>query len=653
MPETLEYYRNLIAQQHRDRTKFLSTVDALCGSCVSIQDVLYGLISAFDVDNAAGDQLDIIGLWVGLSRAVSIPLDGYYFEWGDAVNPTKTGWGYGVWKGTGDPTTGIETMNDQMYRSMLKAKIKANHWNGDKSGCYEILRAILGDSPQIIITGAGTPYDLGYTNTTGNALTITDNGFDNPTFENTIDNQLTIAALKYYAATLGKGLTVAYNGVSDATYSATASNALTVSANSTPHYIAATLGDTLTITTSMLTNYVLNAATYTFVDGDAGKSVKVINASGDPVGVFSILSVDIDGNAGCSRSSGSQGAGTITGGLWGFSTETVIDAGDYILTAASSKFSAGDAGTKSIQKIDSAGASVAVWAIVKYTSGTVVGANLSSGTSGSASAGKWDYSTATITYPYTLTAGSAYFGGSDVTKTFRVINAAGTRIADFLVLANTSSTINQCSLSAGSAPASAVGGEWDFSTASQTSGYSLSSESAYFEAGDVGSNLITTWDWGTTISEYEIDAFITSTIVWCSVVSGTQHPTTRAGGRWDFSTASMTYPFTLACASNYFSSGSATKSINIIADGAVIALFYVAVYTDQKTVQCTLTSGTAPASAAGGKWDFSDETITEYTVATMNQRIRIIGATELQQAIIEQNLVPVKPAGIAVEYIFE
>lgn len=137
---TTDEYVALITQEHIDKPKFVATVTASVSPFAKLQEVMRKFISDFDVDSAIGTQLDQVGLWVGVSRTIGVPIAGYYFSWDDVVSD---GWDNGVWKGIGDPDSGFTQLPDDIYRSLIKAKIQANHWRGDIAGAYDIVNAAL------------------------------------------------------------------------------------------------------------------------------------------------------------------------------------------------------------------------------------------------------------------------------------------------------------------------------------------------------------------------------------------------------------------------------------------------------------------------------------------------------------------------------
>lgn len=132
---TIQDYLNLITSSWRQKPKFTSMVSTDVSVPVQVQQLLASMIPIFDMDNPpVGDQLDIIGKWVGISRQVKVPISGVYFSW-DA-DPTL-GWDYGTWQPSNKPVT-ITSLPDDAYLTLVRAKITANYWDGTTNGAYAI-----------------------------------------------------------------------------------------------------------------------------------------------------------------------------------------------------------------------------------------------------------------------------------------------------------------------------------------------------------------------------------------------------------------------------------------------------------------------------------------------------------------------------------
>lgn len=135
---TKDEYLALITNEHTGKVKFEATVAAGVSPLALVQDVLKSLVSKFDIDTAVGVQLDVIGLWVGFSRNVKTPLGVYFtFDFGGL------GFDEGFWKGPYDPDDGLVSMDDETYRTMLRAKIEANKWDGTAGTLNSIYAGVL------------------------------------------------------------------------------------------------------------------------------------------------------------------------------------------------------------------------------------------------------------------------------------------------------------------------------------------------------------------------------------------------------------------------------------------------------------------------------------------------------------------------------
>ena len=123
MAITLEDYLNLIPAPNRAQPKFIEWVGDNIQFLIEIQDVLNDISPEFNLATAVGDQLDIIGQILGLTRQVNfVPSGGF--------NPI---------------------MNDATYRLVLNAKIILNLWKGTKNEIYTFLQAFLPEYTFLIL----------------------------------------------------------------------------------------------------------------------------------------------------------------------------------------------------------------------------------------------------------------------------------------------------------------------------------------------------------------------------------------------------------------------------------------------------------------------------------------------------------------------
>lgn len=122
-------YTALITTQHADKPKFMAMV-AVVAQCFGDQiNVMQSIPAAFDLDNAVGVQLDAVGLWAGIRRQVRTPLNVYF-----SLDTAGLGFDQGNWQGPFDPSTGLTSLDDGTFRTLIRAKIAANSWDGTVPG---------------------------------------------------------------------------------------------------------------------------------------------------------------------------------------------------------------------------------------------------------------------------------------------------------------------------------------------------------------------------------------------------------------------------------------------------------------------------------------------------------------------------------------
>ena len=144
---TVASYLELVTHQHQCKPRFEATLTAIVEPLCRLQEVLRSMPAAFDVDEATGVQLDAVGVYVGASRRLEVPLTDVYFSW-DA-SPTL-GWDAGVWMGPFDPESGLVNLPDDAYRTLLRARVAANSWDGTVPGAIAIWSSVFPSSEIVI-----------------------------------------------------------------------------------------------------------------------------------------------------------------------------------------------------------------------------------------------------------------------------------------------------------------------------------------------------------------------------------------------------------------------------------------------------------------------------------------------------------------------
>ncbi|AEF45904.1 hypothetical protein SerAS12_2785 [Serratia sp. AS12] len=134
-------YTSKIPAYNSQFPKYFDTVNATTEAFSRQQDSTRAIAPAFDLDDAVGVQLDVIGLWVGRGRRIRAPAVNHYFSFDDP----ELGFNLGSWKGRYDTGDAYIDLDDDTYRTVLRAKIGANNWDGTVETLPAILSAIYPD----------------------------------------------------------------------------------------------------------------------------------------------------------------------------------------------------------------------------------------------------------------------------------------------------------------------------------------------------------------------------------------------------------------------------------------------------------------------------------------------------------------------------
>ena len=139
---TLQTYTDLITSEHSSKPNYLATIETCCAPFVDIQNVSEVFSQDFDLNTAIGVQLDAIGIRVGISRSILVPLNNLYFS----LDVLGLGLDQGWLEGPYDQTNGTYLLDDTTYRQLLTCKILANSWDGTAGTMGTILQQMFPDS---------------------------------------------------------------------------------------------------------------------------------------------------------------------------------------------------------------------------------------------------------------------------------------------------------------------------------------------------------------------------------------------------------------------------------------------------------------------------------------------------------------------------
>lgn len=118
---TPQDYSALITSEHNKRPKFVAMVELFASAFSDGQNTLESMPSLYDLDTAAGAQLDTLGIWIGFGRTVFVP------------------------------GTGTVTLIDADYRTLLRAKVISNHYDGGFESLLTIIQNVFPGTASIYV----------------------------------------------------------------------------------------------------------------------------------------------------------------------------------------------------------------------------------------------------------------------------------------------------------------------------------------------------------------------------------------------------------------------------------------------------------------------------------------------------------------------
>lgn len=157
MNDISKYYIDLLIIQYQALPKTRAFLEAVLKK-VLIFDILFQIRDGFDIETAVGKQLDILGEYIGVSRTYEIaedPDSTLFFGMIDGSNADHVANPQAFCKGFSDfsnpsnwfITSGLKvvTMDDELYRQILKLKIKLNSIDYTVESIEDILSSLFKD----------------------------------------------------------------------------------------------------------------------------------------------------------------------------------------------------------------------------------------------------------------------------------------------------------------------------------------------------------------------------------------------------------------------------------------------------------------------------------------------------------------------------
>ena len=114
-------YTSISSRRNYEKDNYLYLLSSILHPSVETMQLFDSFNNVFELDNASGEQLDLIGSLIGLSRLLNYV-----------------------------PSSGDRVMDDDEYKLALKLQIAQNTWDGSLGSLKGIYEQILGDSMTIV-----------------------------------------------------------------------------------------------------------------------------------------------------------------------------------------------------------------------------------------------------------------------------------------------------------------------------------------------------------------------------------------------------------------------------------------------------------------------------------------------------------------------
>jgi Protein of unknown function (DUF2612) len=146
---TVADYLDKVTSLHRKQPDYNAMLAMVLQPFSDLQAFLRELPQQFDVDVAIGAQLDVVGLWVGVTRNIPVPDVSPFFSLDDPN--LARGFDKGIWKGPYTPGTTLSALGDDDFRRVIKARIAANSWDCTIPSANSILAGLFAEWPNTFV----------------------------------------------------------------------------------------------------------------------------------------------------------------------------------------------------------------------------------------------------------------------------------------------------------------------------------------------------------------------------------------------------------------------------------------------------------------------------------------------------------------------
>lgn len=161
----LEEARSRVTEQFKEKPVFDRYLQLMVDGSLEVQQVLKDLMQKRSIDTAEGVQLDILGEIVGQPRTLInadlLPFFGFMGHWQSDSYGSLDLEGVGsVWWDGEASSTGNITLNDDLYRLLIRAKIAKNSTRATPEDIMELTNFIFDTGGSTIIDEGEAKYRL-------------------------------------------------------------------------------------------------------------------------------------------------------------------------------------------------------------------------------------------------------------------------------------------------------------------------------------------------------------------------------------------------------------------------------------------------------------------------------------------------------------
>ena len=148
-----------LATQFRSSVTLINYIKALLSEAQDLETVFCQIYNLRNIDEATGQTLTILGILVGQPRTLVTDDDTPYFAWDEY--PFIEKWDEGNWAEGNVLGVQTVTLTDDELRLFIRARILKNKSKATIDEIIEIVKIILQDDPEVLITESHMSFTIG------------------------------------------------------------------------------------------------------------------------------------------------------------------------------------------------------------------------------------------------------------------------------------------------------------------------------------------------------------------------------------------------------------------------------------------------------------------------------------------------------------